>query len=127
MVVLIIGILAAVTTSTILGKAEQAKWSEAAAAAGAIRASVRAYHAEDSVAAEAMVGSTVDTVQETLGFVPGDLIGTYFDAGNFTITDIDDGGNATIAVAAPAGLNGTAILDDDGWEYIPDAGWDLTP
>jgi len=118
-VMLVIGVLAAVAIPIVRGRTEQAKWSEAAATAGSIRISMRTYHAEDSVAAVAMVGSTVDTIQRTLGFASGDLTGRYFQAGNFTITDLDGGGNATITVAAPAGLTGSAVLSDAGWVYSP--------
>ena len=118
-VILIIGILAAVMIPIVRGRTEQAKWSEAAGAASYIRATVRAYHAEDPVAAVAMVGSTVDTIQGTLGFASGDLTGRYFQAGNFTITDLDGNGNVTITVAAPAGLTGSGVLSDAGWVYSP--------
>ena len=118
-VMLIIGVLAALTIPIVRGRTEQTKWSEGAATAGTIRMAMRAYHAEDSVAAVAMVGSTVDVIQGTLGFASGDLTGSYFQAGNFTITDVDGNGNATITVAAPAGLTGSAVLSDAGWVYSP--------
>ena len=118
-VMLVIGVLAAVAIPIVRGRTEQAKWSEAAAAAGTIRIAMRAYHAEDSVAAVAMVGSTVDTIQGTLGFASGDLTGRHFQAGNFTITDLDGKGNATITVATPAGLTGSGVLSDAGWVYSP--------
>ncbi len=116
---LVLAILAAVVIPIVRGRTEQAKWSEAAATAGSIRMAMRAYHAENSVAAVAMVDSTVDTIQETLGFASGDLTGRHFQAGNFKITDVDGNGNATITVAAPAGLTGSAVLGDAGWVYSP--------
>jgi len=118
-VMLVLAILAAVVIPIVRGRTEQAKWSEAAATAGSIRMAMRAYHAENSVAAVAMVDSTVDTIQETLGFASGDLTGRHFQAGNFKITDVDGNGNATITVAAPAGLTGSAVLGDAGWVYSP--------
>ncbi len=118
-VILIVGILAAVTIPILRGRTKRARWSEAAATAGTIRMVIRAYYVWDSAAAAAMVGSTVDTVQGTLGFASGDLTGTYFQADNFTITDIDGNGNATIIVAAPAGLTGSGVLSDAGWVYSP--------
>jgi len=118
-VILVVGVLAAVAIPIVRSRTEQAKWSEAAAAAGSIRAAMRAYHAEDSAGAAAMVGSTVDTIQVALGFASGDLAGRYFQADNFTITNVDGNGNATITVAAPAGLTGSAILSDAGWVYSP--------
>ncbi len=100
-------------------RARQAEWSEAAAAAGSIRTTMRAYYAEDPIAAAAMVGSTVDTIQGTLGFSAGDLTGRYFQADNFTITEIDGNGHATITVMAPAGLAGSGVLSNAGWVYTP--------
>jgi len=118
-VILIVGILAAVAVPILRGRIEQAKWSEAAASAGAIRTAIRAYYAENATAAAAMAGSTVDTVQATLGFTSGDLTGRYFTAANFTITAVDANGNATITVAAPAGLSGSGVLSNSGWVYTP--------
>jgi type IV pilus assembly protein PilA len=118
-VILIVGILAAVAVPILRGRIEQAKWSEAAATAGAVRTAIRAYYAENSTAAVAMAGSTVDTVQTTLGFTAGDLTGRYFQASNFTITAVDANGNATITAAAPTGLSGTGVLSNAGWVYTP--------
>jgi type IV pilus assembly protein PilA len=118
-VILIVGILAAVAVPILRGRIEQARWSEGAAIAGTIRAAVRAYYAKDPVAVAAMAGSTLDTVQETLGFTSGDLAGRYFQAGNFTIASVDSNGNATITVTAPAGLTGSGVLNNAGWAYTP--------
>jgi len=119
-VIMIIGILAAVAVPILRGRNEASKWSEGAATAGTIRTALRAYYAEDAVAAAALVGGTVDTCQATLGFTAGDLTGRYFSAGNFKITGIDSNGNATITVTAPAGLTGSGQLDNaNGWVYTP--------
>jgi len=118
-VIMIVGVLASLTMPILRRRARQAEWSEAAAAAGSIRTTMRAYYAEDPIAAAAMVGSTVDTIQGTLGFSAGDLTGRYFQADNFTITDIDGNGHATITVMAPAGLTGSGVLSNAGWVYTP--------
>ncbi len=118
-VILIVGILAAVAVPILRGRTKQAKWTEAAATAGAIRSVMRTYYVEDPIAAAAMAGSTVDTIQATLGFLAGDLTGRYFQAGNFTITSIDGNGFATITVGAPAGLSGSGVLSNSGWVYTP--------
>jgi len=118
-VILIVGILAAVAIPILRGRIESAKWSEAAAIAGTIRAAVRAYYGEDSVAVAAMAGSTLNTIQETLGFTSGDLSGQYFQASNFTFASVDGNGNASITVTAPAGLTGSGVLDNTGWAYTP--------
>ena len=118
-VILIVGTLAAVAVPILRGRIKRTKWSEAAATAGAIRTTIRTYYVEDPTAAAGMVGSTVDTIQSTLGFLAGDLTGRYFQAGNFTITSIDGNGFATITVAAPAGLTGSGVLSNSGWVYTP--------
>lgn len=119
-VILVVGVLAAVAVPIIRGRNEQAKWSEAVATAGTIRTALRIYYAENPVGAAAMAGSTVDTVQETLGFTASDLTGRYFQASNFTIFAVDGNGHATITVAAPAGLSGSGQLDNaGGWVYTP--------
>jgi prepilin-type N-terminal cleavage/methylation domain-containing protein len=118
-VILIVGILAAVAIPILRGRIGQAKWSEGAAIAGTIRAAVRAYYGEDSVAVAAMAGSTLDAIQETLGFTSGDLSGQYFQASNFTFAAVDGNGNASITVTAPTGLTGSGVLNNTGWAYIP--------
>jgi len=92
-VILIVGILAAVAVPILRGRIEQSKWTEGAAAAGAIRTAVRAAYAEDSTAT--LTGDVSDLL-DTLGFQEGDLTGRYFDASNFTVDEVDDNGNATI-------------------------------
>jgi prepilin-type N-terminal cleavage/methylation domain-containing protein len=118
-VILIIGVLAAVTVPIIRARTSQAAWSEAAATAGSIRQALRAYFAENPLGATAMTGNTVDAVQGILGFKGGDLTGRYFQAVNFTITAIDGNGLATITVAAPVGLSGSGVLNNSGWIYTP--------
>lgn len=118
-VILIVGILAAVAVPILRGRIEQAKWSEAAATAGAIRTAVRAYFAEDPIAAAALVGPVAGAAETALGFTGGDLTGRYFTSANFQIGAVDADGNATITVTAPAGLSGSGQLDNTGWTYTP--------
>ncbi|MBC8470599.1 MAG: type II secretion system protein [Planctomycetes bacterium] len=118
-VILIVGILAAVAVPILRGRIEQAKWSEGAATAGAAKTAIRAYYAENPTACAAMAGATVATHEVTLGFSAGDLTGRYFTSANFTITSIDGNGNAVITVAAPGGLTGSAVLGASGWVYTP--------
>ena len=123
-VILIVGILAAVAVPILRGKIDQAKWSEAAATAGAIRSAARAYYAEKGATGAAdVVGSALtDTTAAKLGFTAGDLEGRYFGVGNFTIDSLT-GGHATISVTAPTDLSGTGKLDNtNGWVYDPDGG-----
>ena len=121
-VILIVGILAAVAVPILRGKINQAKWSEAAATAGAIRSAVRAEFAEDPVTVNAWSSQALTTpIQTKLGFQSGDLTGRYFAAGDFEITDVDDNGHAEITVSAPSSGDapGSGVLDNTGWEYTP--------
>lgn len=120
-VILIVGILAAVAVPILRGKIDQAKWSEAAATAGAIRTAVRAAYAEDPDVGD-WSSKAVSDVATTLGFTSGDLTGRYFSASNFTITEVDSNGHATITVSAPSGLSGEGVLSNSGWVYDPDGG-----
>ena len=118
-VILIVGILAAVAVPILRGRIEQAKWSEGGATAGAIKTAVRAYYAENPTVAGAWAAQAVSGVATTLGLTASDLTGRYFTVANFTITSVDANGNAVIAVAAPAGLSGSGVLGAAGWVYTP--------
>jgi prepilin-type N-terminal cleavage/methylation domain-containing protein len=118
-VIMVAGVLASLSVPIFRERMQQSKWAEGITAAGTIRIALRAYYTEDPIAAAAMAGSNVNTVQGTLGFEAGDLTGRYFWAGNYTITAIDGNGNVTITVAAPAGLTGSGVLSNSGWVYTP--------
>jgi len=122
-VILIVGILAAVAIPLMQGRIDKAKWSEANAAAGTIRTAVRAYAAETSVsnAQTVCVGNTCDdaTVQAALGFSSTDLDGTYFEPDCYEITAINASGIATITVAGASSSktgapSGSYQLEADG-------------
>jgi type IV pilus assembly protein PilA len=119
-VILIVGILAAVAIPLMQGRIDKAIWSEANATAGTIRTAVRAYAAETSVAtAAANVVGTLDdtTIQGYLGFDASDLTGTYFSAGDYEITAVDASGFATVEVTGDGvdeTPSGTYVLGADG-------------
>jgi prepilin-type N-terminal cleavage/methylation domain-containing protein len=119
-VILIVGILAAVAIPLMQGRIDKAKWSEANAAAGTIRTAVRAYAAETSIANADSVceGNTCDDsdVQNALGFSSTDLEGVYFTASDYEITSINDSGVAVITVTASKGNapSGSYQLEADG-------------
>jgi len=122
-VILIVGILAAVGIPIMQGRIESAKWSEACAAAGTIRVAVRTYASETSVAtAQGIVGTDLSstTTQALLGFDAGDCEGVYFAPGDYTITSVDADGMAVITVTGgskPGSPSGSYILHADGtWE-----------
>ena len=119
-VILIVGILAAVSVPILRGRIEQSKWTEAAAAAGAIRVAVRAKFAEDPSTVGEWSDTDVADVLTDLGFQSGDLTGKYFSVDNYVISEVDDNGNATITVSAPDGLSGTGTLSSSGWVYSPE-------
>jgi len=125
-VILIVGILAAVSVPLMRGRIDSAKWSEANAAAGSIRSAVRAYMAEkgpnhDFSDVEGALSTTA--IQSRLGFSHNDLDGSYFDQADYTITSVDAAnGTCVITVDGSGSANtespdGTGTLSADGsWE-----------
>ena len=77
-VILIVGILAAVAIPLMRGRIDAAKWSEGKAMMGTIATALRAYGAEKGDA-----GTWPPSLTQ-LGFVAGDLTGTYFVDADFT-------------------------------------------
>jgi prepilin-type N-terminal cleavage/methylation domain-containing protein len=85
-VILIVGILAAVAIPILRGRINAAKWSEGRAMMGSIATAIRAYHAEKGPAGAA---PTVMGVGATgLGFAAGDLTGTYFTDAMFSFSGV---------------------------------------
>jgi type IV pilus assembly protein PilA len=80
-VILIVGILAAVAIPIMRGRIDAAKWSEGKAMMGTIATALRAYVAERNQD----IGDITRVTFTHLGFVSGDLQGTYFGSGNFQI------------------------------------------
>ena len=121
-VILIVGILAAVAIPLMQGRIDKAKWSEANATAGTIRTAVRAYCAETSVAtAIANVDGTnlaAATTLAALGFNATDLVGTYFTGADYAINSISADGIAAVMVTASAfsadSPTGSYLLETDG-------------
>lgn len=78
-VVLIVGILAAVAVPLMSGRIDASKWSEAKAAMGTIASALRSYAAEK--------GSFASTpTLADIGIAGNDLDGTYFSSGAYTIS-----------------------------------------
>lgn len=80
-VVLIVGVLAAVAMPIMRGRVGIAKWSEGKAGMGSIATALRVYAAEKREA-----GTYPPTLAE-LGFTDGDLKGTYFAIANYLISE----------------------------------------
>lgn len=121
-VILIVGILAAVAVPMMQGRIEAAKWSEANATAGTIRVAVRTLVAEKgtNLTVGDVQGALSDvTIANTLGFLGSDLEGTYFTAGDFTVSGVDNvTGMCIVTVSGTgAGLTGDKVLQLNGdWE-----------
>jgi prepilin-type N-terminal cleavage/methylation domain-containing protein len=82
-VIMIVGILAAVAIPLMRGRIDSSKWSEGKAMAGTIASALRAYAAEKGSAGS--YGSSLPTAS-ALGFGTSDLTGTYFANSNFSWT-----------------------------------------
>jgi len=127
-VILIVGILAAVAIPLMQGRIDKAKWSEANATAGMIRRAVRAYAGEMNVAAaQAFAGTNLNDsdIREALGFGPTDLEGNYFTTADYTLSSVDDFAVAVITVVGtkPNAPSGTYQLTADGnWEMVSQGG-----
>ncbi|MHC4337338.1 MAG: type II secretion system protein [Planctomycetota bacterium] len=119
-VILIVGILAAVAVPIMRGRIDSAKWSEANASAGAIKTAIRAYIAEKGPSYDysGIVG-TLDTqaIYEALGFASSDLAGAYFNQADYDITSVvADPPSCVIEVTSThaQGPTGTYELEADG-------------
>ena len=123
-VILIVAILAAVAIPIMRGRIDAAKWSEGKAMMGTIATAVRAYCAEwDGQPTEEnpqLDLTTLDMIDD-LGFRSGDLNGTYFQEGLFTVisgTYIVRTNSLTFTIEAQkgVGINGPTsyTLDQDG-------------
>ena len=123
-VILIVGILAAVAIPIMRGRIDSAKWSEGRAIMGTIATGLRAHLAEQGSAFTA-----VPTLLE-LGFAANDLDGTYFRGGesgkgkssfSWVIND-DDPLDFLITASAPAEISTPSqiTLDHAGdWVETP--------
>ncbi len=115
-VILIVGILAAVAVPLMRGRIDSAKWSEGKAIMGTIATALRTHVAEKGNAFTA-----VPTLSQ-LGFSANDLNGTYFTGGesgvgNFSwVINDDDPMDFLITATAPAGITTPSqiTLDENG-------------
>jgi prepilin-type N-terminal cleavage/methylation domain-containing protein len=108
-VILIVGILAAVAVPLMRGRIDRAKWSEANASCGTIWTSVRAYIAEKGPAytgyAADIQGAVTGAVAKNLGFNPTDLVGTYFTSANYVISGVVAEPPACVITVTPSKAN----------------------
>lgn len=123
-VILIVGILAAVAVPIMRGRIDSAKWSEANASAGSIRTAVRAYCAEKGPSYDYTgIQTTLDVCGSTLGYSATDLSGAYFLQANYAISAVDgSAGTCVVTVTSThtQGPSGTGTLAADGtWSVAP--------
>ncbi len=85
-VLVIIGILAAVGVPIYTGNVKKAKQAEADATMGMVRTQLRVYYAENDTYPTNAVAATADAVTAVTGlsFVDANLAGKYFDAADYT-------------------------------------------
>jgi type IV pilus assembly protein PilA len=96
-VVLIVGILAAVAVPLMSGRIDSSKWSEGKAAMGTIASALRSYAAEK--------GSFTSAPALTdIGLANNDLDGTYFSHQSYAITSASaTGGQVSFVITCTAG------------------------
>ena len=112
-VILIVGILAAVAVPVFRGRINAAKWSEAKATMGTIAESLRIYGAEKGAGGN--YGNNLPTLNE-LGFTAGGIQGTYFDISHYKVSKSKYKAGKktkltyTITATAPAEITGFSAI-----------------
>ncbi|NIP27132.1 MAG: prepilin-type N-terminal cleavage/methylation domain-containing protein [Phycisphaerae bacterium] len=90
-VILIVGIIAAIAIPIMRGRIDSAKWSEASRTAGTIKRAVRTYMVEhgDRKNFQVLNGALNEqSVYKKLGFNSKDLNGSYFYQGDYQIKNV---------------------------------------
>ena len=122
-VVIIVGILAAVAIPMYQGATERAKASEAVAALGTIRGALRVYYAEHGTYVNAnFIDNALVTAGNVLDVSTTDLLGRYFSAPCYTFVGIPDAttydieclGSASTAPYASEVLSITRTINEQG-------------
>ncbi|HUT28306.1 MAG TPA: prepilin-type N-terminal cleavage/methylation domain-containing protein [Sedimentisphaerales bacterium] len=83
-VILIVAILASIAIPILRGRIDETKWSEGKAMMGSIATAIRAYHGEKGLAGAPPTSLGLGATG--LGFIAGDLTGTYFVDGDFSFS-----------------------------------------
>ena len=100
-IILIVGILAAIAIPVYRGRIDAAKWAEGKAMMGTIATALRVYHS-----AKGPTGAppTILGINDTgLGFIPGDLTGTFFVDNDF-LFNVNSMGPLTYTITATPSL-----------------------
>jgi prepilin-type N-terminal cleavage/methylation domain-containing protein len=112
-VIVIVGILAAVSIPIMHGRIDSAKWSEGKAIMGTVARALRAHVAE-----KGNDFTPVPTLDQ-LGFAPGDLDGNYFTGGESGTNDFswvissNNPINFLITATAPPGIDSPSRITLD--------------
>jgi prepilin-type N-terminal cleavage/methylation domain-containing protein len=133
-VVLIVGILAAVAIPMYKGRVDMSKWSEAKTAVGTIATAIRAYCAEKGhgctipTGALASSESATTTTGEALGINAADLHGTYFAATSYSIVSANSDATTgaityTVRVTPTAGGSGGTVSNTTARDLDQDGNW----
>jgi len=128
-VILIVAILAAVAIPIMRGRIDSAKWTEGKAMAGTIATALRAFGAEHGAdygsgpGAADYYGSMKPDMGE-MGFLAGDLTGTYFIDTDFAWTTIYDQINNRLTFTIRATKrDASGISGPDWWELDSSGNW----
>jgi len=120
-VILIVGILAAVAIPIMRGRIDSAKWSEGRAMMGTIGTAIRARVAESGRQPDHPGNLSDEDTATELGFIASDFDGTYFVAGDFSYVCTYD---ANETVPLDFTITGTKDeLNPKGWLLTSDDGW----
>jgi len=103
-VILIVGILAAVAIPIMRGRIDSAKWSEGRSMMGTVASAIRAYVAEKDTWDAGMDGGFANWGTQ-LGFRDEDFDGTYFDSGMFDVAADYDPNSAPALTFTITGTN----------------------
>jgi len=122
-VLLIVGILAAVAIPLMRGRIDAAKWSEGKAGCGTIVTALRAYAAEKKE-----TGTYPPTLTE-LGIIDSDLHGTHFVIGNYSITacSYTVGADPELTYTVQCDNTGTDISTPSTVQLNETGGWTEVP
>ncbi len=111
-VILIVAVLAAAAVPLMRGRVDRSKWTEANAAAGAIRTTMKAYLMETGNTVTGALSNA--SVQQALNIQAGDFNGSYFITADYNIDSVNADGVAVITVTgsqsnAPSGSKTLAL------------------
>ncbi|HID94425.1 MAG TPA: prepilin-type N-terminal cleavage/methylation domain-containing protein [Candidatus Latescibacteria bacterium] len=123
-VIIIVGILAAVAIPMYRGSTQRARASEAESALGTIRSALRVFYAEYGRYPIATTSVDVTTLTDSLDLDSDDLLGRYFDQDDYTYQSTADGDSFTVTAIGARGtktapeadkVSGiTRTIDQDG-------------